>query len=358
MRYYIPTEVFSEYDCVKKHGTEIARYGKKCFIVTGKHSAKVNGALADVTETLEAAGIAYEVFDQIEENPSIETVMKARELGLAQGAEFVIGIGGGSPLDAAKAIAMMIANPEADETVLYQPVLLSALPVVAVPTTAGTGSEVTPYSILTIHKEKTKRSIAHKIFPVLALADPKYLAFASHAILVNTAVDALAHLIESNLNTKADGYNKIFSEQGMYVWEKAKQSLLTGTVTEEDYSSLMLASTIAGMAISHTGTSLPHGLSYMVTYHYGTPHGKAVGIFLPGYLRLCMEHDAAAVDRVLSLLGFETVEAFEAFIHTLLGEVAIPEEMWEANVQSIMKNPGKLANYPYSLTADQLRTIR
>ncbi len=357
MRYFIPTEVYSEQDCVKKHGADVARYGKKCLIVTGKHSAKVNGAYEDVMTVLKEQGIASVLFDRIEENPSIETVMEARALGVKEQVEFVIGIGGGSPLDASKAIAMMIANPDVDESVLYQAVPLAAIPVVAVPTTAGTGSEVTPYAILTIHKEKTKRSIAHKIFPALALADAKYLRFASRSILVNTAVDALAHLIESNLNSKANEYNRIFSERGMQVWARAKEGLVTDNLSDADYENLMLASTIAGMSISHTGTSLPHGLSYAVTYHYGTPHGKAVGIFLPGYLQLCEEQEPAAVKRVLALLECDTVEEFGTLIHTLIGDVEIEEALWEGNVTGIMNNPAKLANYPYTITKEQLYQI-
>lgn len=357
MRYYIPTEVFFEKDCVRNHGAELARYGKKCLIVTGRNSSRRNGALQDVADTLKQAGIRYEIFDQIEENPSIETVMEARKAGLLAQAEFVVGIGGGSPLDAAKAIALMIANPDADESVLYQKTELPALPVVAVPTTAGTGSEATPYSILTIHKEQTKRSIAHKIFPALALADAKYLTFAPRNVIVNTAVDTLAHLIESNLNANADAYNRIFSEQGMVRWAKTKDSLMSGELTETDYENLMIASTIGGMAISHTSTSLPHGLSYMLTYHFGTPHGKAVGVFLPGYLRFCAGKDMAAAGNVLALLGFSDLNAFEEWIFKLLGEVTIPADMWKQNVELILRNPAKLSNVPYPVGRDEISAM-
>ncbi len=354
MRYYIPTEVFFEKDCVRNHGAELARYGKKCLIVTGRNSSRRNGALQDVADTLKQEGIQYEIFDQIEENPSIETVMEARKNGLSAQAEFVVGIGGGSPLDAAKAIALMIANPEADESVLYRKTELSALPVVAVPTTAGTGSEATPYSILTIHREQTKRSIAHKIFPALALTDAKYLAFAPQNVIVNTAIDTLAHLIESNLNANANAYNRIFSEQGMILWAKTKDCLMSGELTEVDYENLMIASTIGGMAISHTSTSLPHGLSYMLTYHFGTPHGKAVGVFLPGYVRLCAGEVPEETRRVLSLLEFTDPDAFEDWIMKLLGKVLIPADMWEQNVELILQNPAKLANVPCAVGKDEI----
>ena len=200
MQLYMPTKVYSEKECIKNHAKEIASLGKKAMVVTGKHSARKCGALQDMEDALQQENITYVIFDEIEENPSIETVMKAREFGVCEKVDFVIGIGGGSPLDAAKAIAMMIANPGLGEEVLYEASELENLPIICVPTTCGTGSEVTPYAILTIHKQRTKKSISHRIYPNLALLDAKYLKSMSREGLVNTAVDALAHLLESCLN--------------------------------------------------------------------------------------------------------------------------------------------------------------
>ena len=284
MLLFMPTLVYSEENCVKNHFKDIALIGEKAMIITGKHSSRSNGSLSDVTEILEKENISYIIFDDIEENPSVETVMKARELGIREQVDFVIGIGGGSPLDASKAIALMIANPDVTEEVLYQSNPLPYLPVVCIPTTCGTGSEVTPYAILTLHKQRTKKSISHKIYPTLALLDARYLKTASRNCLVNTSVDALAHLVESYLNANSNALNRIYSEQGLRVWAEFKDDLKNDRLTGEDYEKMLRASMIAGMAITHTGTSLPHGLSYPVTYELGVPHGKAVGMFLGGYL--------------------------------------------------------------------------
>lgn len=354
MRYYIPTEIFYETGCVKNHGKEISRLGSKCLIVTGRNSAKITGALNDILEVLENEKIERVIFDEIEENPSVETVMKVRKLGVDHKVDFVIGIGGGSPLDASKAIALMIKNQEKDEEALYKERNLESLPVVAIPTTAGTGSEVTPYAILTLHKERTKRSISHRIFPSLALVDYKYLQYANDSIIVNTAVDALAHLIESNLNTNADEYSKIFSEHGLMLWARVKECLIRKKFTDINYDNLMNASTIAGMAIAYTGTSLPHGFSYAVTYEDHVPHGKAVGIFLPGFLDIYQKNDARAVKRVLELLEFESVEKFSEYIFTLLGKVVISDELHKYNVKSILNNQGKMANYPFKINENEL----
>jgi alcohol dehydrogenase len=278
--------------------------------------------------------------------------MRAREIGLQENVDFVIGIGGGSPLDASKAIALMIANPEANEDVLYQANPLPYLPVVCVPTTCGTGSEVTPYAILTLHKQRTKKSISHKIYPTLALLDTKYLKTASREGLVNTSVDALAHLVESYLNTNSNCLNRIYSEQGLRVWAEFKNRLKENTLTEDDYVKMLHASMIAGMAITHTGTSLPHGLSYPVTYELGVPHGKAVGMFLGGYVENYKDEKEAG--KVLQLLGFADAKEFRQYLHELLGTVEVSDELLEKDAEGILANPGKLKNYPFAVTKEEL----
>ena len=155
MKLYMPTKVYNEKGCVRQHSQELAELGTKALLVTGKHSSRVNGSLQDVEDALNREQVPYVIFDGIEENPSVETVMRATALGLSEKVDFVIGIGGGSPMDASKAIALMIANPEKKADFLYETdaavkqAANKALTVAAVPTTAGTGSEVTPYAILT-----------------------------------------------------------------------------------------------------------------------------------------------------------------------------------------------------------------
>lgn len=355
MMLFMPTIVFSERDCVKGHGNELALMGSKAMIVTGKQSSRVNGSLSDVEAVLKEQNIPYIIFDEIEENPSVETVMKARQKGIEENVDFIIGIGGGSPLDASKAIALMIANPEKDESVLYESTPLSYIPVACIPTTCGTGSEVTPYAILTLHKQRTKKSISHKIYPTAAFIDGKYLHTASRANIVNTAVDALAHLVESYLNTNSNELNRIYSREGLMMWGSFKDKLLENKITEEDYNNLMHTSMIGGMAITHTGTSLPHGLSYMVTYELGVPHGKAVGMFLGGYVSVYK--DKREAENVLKLLGFESCDKFQSYLKAILGEVTLPEGMMEKNADLILANKAKLKNYPFDITREEIMAM-
>jgi len=355
MLLYMPTKVYSEGNCVKNHARELGALGKKAMVVTGRNSAKRSGALADVLAALEQQGVEYTIFDRVEENPSIETVMAAREIALSEKVDFFIGIGGGSPMDAAKAIALMTANPAEGEGVLYTPKPLGHFPVVCVPTTCGTGSEVTPYAILTRHALRTKKSISHKIYPELALLDAKYLKTMSRKGLVSTAVDALAHLLESWLNTNSNDLNRIYTREGLRLWGQFKNRLAADSLTDCDYGSMLHASMAAGMSITHTGTSIPHAMSYPVTYELGVPHGTAVGMFLGGFVE--SYPDKVQAQQAMDILGFENAGDFHSYLTALLGVVEVPESVLKTGAELLLSDPAKLKNYPFPITQAQLLTM-
>ncbi|WP_104804366.1 iron-containing alcohol dehydrogenase family protein [Blautia marasmi] len=356
MFFKMPVLVYQEKNCVNNHKEDLKELGKKALIVTGRHGAKVCGALLDVQSALESAEIPNILFDEIEENPSVETIMKARETGLRAQVDFVIGIGGGSPMDAAKAIALMLANPGKGEEFLYEKTEgAKAYPVVAIPTTCGTGSEVTGVAVLTRHAICKKASMTHTVFPVLALVDGKYLAAAPKNVLCNTAADALAHLIESYLNTNATDCSRMFVREGMRLWCLSKDILLGERAAKyEDYCNMINASVCAGMAISHTGTSLPHGLSYYVTYELGVPHGKACGYFLAGYLKEAPEKER---NYILELSGFSCMHDFENFIKTVCDLTILPQELLKRAAAGIGNDNAKLKNCPFKTDASLLKRI-
>ncbi len=357
MNFYMPTKVYQEKDAVKNHGVEIASFGKKALIVTGKSSSKKNHSLQDVIDVLNENATEYVIFDEVPQNPSVELIMKASEFGRNEGADFVIGIGGGSPMDSAKAIALMIQNRDTNEEILYQNVELRVIPVVEIPTTCGTGSEVTPYAILTRHDKNTKQSISHKIYPELACIDPEYLAAAPESVIKNTAVDALGHMVESYFNSKATDFSRMLCQYGISVWAENIPVLLGEEADYEAYDSLMLASCLAGMAITHTGTSVPHGLSYYLTYNKDIPHGKAVGLFLPGYLKVLQKEMPEEVSDFLAVLGFDELEQFAFLIKQLLGDYEITKEDVEKMTDEIMATPRKLNAVPFKVTREDVEDM-
>lgn len=355
MFFYMPSKVYSEENCVKNHGTEMSGFGKKALIVTGKSSSAKNGSLNDVKEALVQNGVPYAIFNRIEENPSVETVMQARAFGLSERADFVIGVGGGSPMDAAKAISLMMKHPEKDEAFLFTPGDDSAYPVVTVPTTCGTGSEATPFAVLTVHERNTKSAISHRIFPELSLVDGRYLSFAPKSVLISTSIDALGHFVESFINTTATEFSRLLCREGLRIWAKT-MSVVTGEkeAASGDYEDMMNASTVAGMAISHTGTALPHGLSYYLTYEDGVPHGKAVGVFLPGYMQ---EADTELSGEILDILGMKDLKEFHDFIESVLRKVEITDALKEKALDGLLANKAKLKNCPYPVDRRVLEHI-
>lgn len=358
MRFYMPTRLYCENDCVAVHAGELAGLGSHALIVTGNGSAKRNHSLADVTTALESKDIAYTVFEGVEENPSVETVMKAVGLGEAAGVDFVIGIGGGSPLDAAKAIALMLANRDKGWEFMYEDTGAEALPVVAVPTTCGTGSEVTGVAVLTRHDLKTKLSMKHKIFPKLALVDGKYIMSAPKNIIANTAVDALAHLIESAVNSNADYYSLVNSISGISLWRSCRMYIddmdeQAAGLDEAGALRLMEASAIAGISIAQTGTSIPHALSYMVTYEAGIPHGPAVGMFLSRYLECA---DEVRRRDILTAAGFTDTVELESFIKRV-AYAGADRDLLERAVENVLSNKAKLKICPFELDEQKLRYI-
>ncbi|MBR3667829.1 MAG: iron-containing alcohol dehydrogenase [Ruminococcus sp.] len=355
MNYYMPVKVFSENNCVPVHSADLAALGSCALIVTGRSSSKKNGSLDDVKAALEAEGIGYTVFDEVEENPSVETIMKARDIGVSCGADFVVGVGGGSPLDAAKAIAVMIKNADSTWELLFDSSASPEnIPVAAVPTTCGTGSEVTGISVITRHDLRTKMSMAHKVFPDIALCDGKYLLGAPMRVIANTAVDALGHMIESYINSAATPFSRMFADTGLKLWSSCR-GFLSGEekLTEKAAADLLCASTFGGMAIAHTGTSVPHGLSYTLTYEGGIPHGAAVGLFQSGYLKLA---EVADRSHILSLAGFDSTDSLAGFI-AKISPVQADRKLLEKAAENLLRNTKKLASCPYKADREALYNI-
>ena len=193
---------------------------------------------------------------------------------------------------------------------------------------------------------------------MLALVDGKYLASAKKQLIVNTAVDALAHMVESILNVKSNSFNRMFPEYGLKFWGECKGALLSeANVDETLYEKLMLMSTIAGMSIAHTSTTLPHGMSYDLTLCEGIPHGPAVGFFLAAYVEVCAKFVPADVEKIFALLGLKNVDEFASMIHKLIGGCSVTQEMRDRFAAAMKVNRSKLDLVPGKISAEDIDYI-
>ncbi len=320
-QYFMPTKVVASKKCVKESAAVFLEHGKKAMIVTGKNSAKVCGALDDVTEVLESNGQSYVVFDGVVNNPTVECVYEGAEVAKAEQVDFVIAIGGGSPMDAAKVMALLALNDVPKEEIFNGVAGMNALPMIHIPTTAGTGSEVTPYAILTNPEKETKTSVsAPSLFPKNALLDERYLQNLPHNSMVHTVIDSLSHSMEGMLSVRASEITDSMAVWAISLIGKSLDKIKNDTLSQEDRKNLLVASTLGGMVIASTGTTVVHSMGYSLTYFHGADHGRANGLLLPEFLRVADKSHPEKVDRMLNALKMSSLDQFDEKVRELLGE--------------------------------------
>ena len=237
-QYHMPVRVIAGADCVWENGALFAPFGARALIVTGRSSAK-NGALDDVAAVLRRNGQAFAVYDRVEANPSVATVRECAALARSFGADFIVAAGGGSPMDAAKAVALCARQEVGD--IFTHPIGGDVLPMIHIPTTAGTGSEVTQYSVLTDDAAQTKRSIAApQLFPRLAFLDGKYMATLPQSVTVNTALDALSHAVEGMLSVRAGAFSDALARESLRLLGGEFPALCAGEDAAEDHLAVFI----------------------------------------------------------------------------------------------------------------------
>ncbi len=277
-QYLMPTRIIFKADAISELQSLSVSLGTKPFIVTGKQSSKKNGALNKVVKTFPNAV----VFDSVEENPTDETCNKAGQICKDNQCDWVIGIGGGSPLDVSKVVAGLATNEGVCEQYFGRDLFkYTPLPILAIPTTSGTGSEVTPYAVITSTKNNTKQTVAdYKLFPKIALLDPLLTITLPHQITLSTALDALSQSMEGLVSKKANPISDCLAIESCRLIFHWLPKILANPDCIEGRYWLLYASLLSGIVIAHTGTTLVHALGYFYTLNYNVPHGIANALFL------------------------------------------------------------------------------
>lgn len=325
-KYLMPTKVICGENSVKENAGELI-LGTRCMIVTGKTSGLKSGALSDVTDVLKEKGVEYLVYDCIGNNPTIEECFEGGKKAKDFGADFLIGIGGGSPLDACKAIAVYAVNDIEMYDIFAGKFENKPLPMAAVPTTAGTGSETTPYSILTLHKINNKQSFAHPdVFYKVAFLDGRYTINLPLQVARNTAIDAMSHLIEGYTDKKASPGSDYVALEGLRIIGKYIENLKKGNFTVGICSDLLWAASLGGIVISQTGTTIVHSMGYALTYNKDIPHGMANGLLLGEYVERTNNVLPEKVKAAMDALGLTIVEFKDFLKESLPCDVKFTEE--------------------------------
>jgi len=361
--FYIATRVFFGRNCVKDNKAEFAKYGRRAFIVTGGRSGRLSGALDDAIGVLDELKIEHCVYDKIENNPSLECVKEGGVAARRFKADYVVGIGGGSPLDAAKAIAVLAVNCIEPVDLFKNVFENKPLPVICIPTTAGTGSEVTPYSVLTRKDMGTKKSFGNEdTFPKASFLDAGYTESMPHGVAVNTAIDALSHAVEGYLSRKSMPVSDVLAEESIRLFGECSENLLKNSFDSDARDKLLYMSMLGGMVITHTRTSIVHAMGYTLTYFKDIPHGKANGIFMKEYLKFNYEHAREKTDNILRLLKVSGIEEFGVLMDRLLhigahDDLRLGKEELKLFASITADNPGILNNITHAGGQDILRIM-
>ena len=345
-RFFLPTKIFFGPNCIAQNSEEFSARGRRALIVTGRSSARLSGALADLHRVLAQQQITSEVFDHIGENPSFGMVEAGGAVARQFRPDMIIAIGGGSPLDAAKAIAVLAAN-DIPAAKLYEGNFAQPpLPILAVPITAGTGSEVTPYAILTDTANETKRSFSRPdLFPRAAFLDARYTQSLPAPITVDTAVDAMSHNLEGYLSRRATPTSDALALEGLAAFGSVRAALLAGNFSPADREALLYASLLGGMVIAQTGTTVVHALGYSLTYFKQVPHGRANGLLLGEYLKFLEPAASAKIQLALHAMKFSAGEEFSQCLRELL---AAPVSLTEEEREHYARIAAKTANVGYT----------
>ena len=300
--FYMPARVVGGEGVVLAQSAMLGRFGKRCVVVTGGTGAVKSGALDDLVSALEKENIEYKIYNKIGENPLVTSCREAGLIAADFGADFLVGIGGGSALDAVKAAAVFAANPYLDAEEVYLMQYRNApLPTVGIGTTSGTGSEISAVSVLTDTKG-VKRSIKGDFgYFNLVFADWRYTCSCPKNVTVSTALDAFMHAAEGWLGPKCNEPATAFAAECLpKIYGYLKKFLADGELPDDEGRRVLYhASLSAGFTLNYCGTLFPHPVGYILTEHYGIPHGRACAAFFD---RLLEKAEAYAPDRAHSLI--------------------------------------------------------
>lgn len=295
---------------IQEIATEVKGRGfKKCFVCSDPDLLKF-GVTKKVTDVLDNASIDYEIYSQIKPNPTVENVQTGVKAFKNSGADCIIAIGGGSSMDTAKAIGIIIKNPEFEDVVSLEgvaPTKNKCVPIIAVPTTAGTAAEVTiNYVITDVEKNRKMVCVDPKDIPVIAVVDPDMMSSMPKGLTAATGMDALTHAIEGYITKAAWELSDMFHLKAIEIISKSLRGAVENT--PEGREGMALGQYIAGMGFSNVGLGIVHSMAHPLGAVYDTPHGVANAIILP----TVMEYNAPATGEkyrnIAKAMGVEGVD--------------------------------------------------
>ncbi|WHP47527.1 lactaldehyde reductase [Mannheimia bovis] len=320
-----------------------SRSFNKALVVTDKDLIKFNVA-QKVTDLLDAENLPYEIFDEVKANPAVDVIKAGVEKFKASGADYLIAIGGGSPIDSAKAIGIIINNPEFSDVLSLEgvaPTHQKCVPIIAVPTTAGTAAEVTINYVITDEEKKRKFVCVdvHDV-PAVALVDPDMMESMPKSLAAATGMDALTHAIEGYITKAAWELTDALHLKAIELISRS----LRGAVEKnpKDIEGMALGQYVAGMGFSNVGLGVVHSMAHPLSAYYDTPHGIANAVLLPYVMEFNKNYTGEKYREIARAMGVKGVDemsqdeyrnaAIKA-VQQLSQDVGIPPKLHQIGVK-------------------------
>ncbi|HEY0836841.1 MAG TPA: iron-containing alcohol dehydrogenase [Azospirillum sp.] len=378
--YHIPTAIEFGWGALARLPGIVKDLGAKDLggtraLVVGDPGVARAGLVERVAATLSKGGIPAATFTDVESDPAVQSVEAGSRLAKSEGCDVVVGVGGGSALDTAKAIGLMLTNGGTiRDYVGINRVPQPGAPVVAIPTTAGTGSELTIWSVLSDKERKVKISVGSTFnCPRVALLDPELTLSLPPAITAATGMDALTHALESYVNKATQPISEAMSEQAMRLIAKSLRVAVAQGDNASARSDMLLASSIAALAFNSTRLGLVHAFAMPLGARFHIPHGLVNAILLPAVMRFNLPGNFAKYARIAEIFGepvaglslrdaaARSVDAIETLkadigITARLGEFGLAQADFDGVVDEAMQS-GNVPVNPRQPTRDDLKAI-
>ncbi|MBA7498143.1 Long-chain-alcohol dehydrogenase 1 [subsurface metagenome] len=337
-----PGNILFGNDAAKEIGKQVRRlHGTNALVITDKGLVQA-GIAAKIENLLKDEGIKIAVFDEVEPDPSVEVVEKSFDFAKQNDYDVIVGLGGGSSIDIAKITSIMLTNKESIHNYFgVEKISKPGIPTIMLPTTAGTGAEVTPNAIFTDTKEKLKKGIvSHYLFPTVAIIDPLLTVSMPPSITASTGIDALTHAIESYISVNSSNITDMFAEKAIsLICNNIRIAFARGGDVGARYR-MCLGSMYAGVSLANAGVGAVHALAYPLGGQFHIPHGVANACMLPYVMEFNAFGCMSKVERILSIVAISTeglsfnekTEKFTNFLKDLNRDLKIPLHLREQGV--------------------------
>jgi alcohol dehydrogenase len=379
--FYLPTKILFGAGKLSRIGDLVQPLGKKAALISDRPLAEL-GLVSRVKKYLDEKGIETVEFTEVTPNPLSKMINETADSMKGGGVDFVVGIGGGSPIDFAKGLAIRLTHEEDIWNYIdvggksLSQATSKTLPVGVVVTTSGTGSEVTPFAVLTNPDTSEKCGIvSDKVFPRFSIVDPELTVSLPARLTASTGIDALSHAIESFINKDTHGYSEMVSLEAIRLVSANLPTAVVDGKNLEARSKMAWAATLAGIAISHANTTLVHAMGHPISGRFDIGHGEAMAMGLPAMMRhswmfnlgkfaAIAEAMGTDIDRLsLKRAAKKSAEAVEELLDEINLKLSLRDYgVTEADVSDLAKDAtgymvGCLEAHPYTFTVDEVKAI-